>query len=189
MQASQAEGVPASPPTAVSRREAGSDAPTDLRAETTSSNGSGFSTPERASCAALTALATPMALRFWQGYSTSPRTGSQTRPSRLPIAVEAASRASSGVPPRSSTRAAAAIAEADPTSAWQPPSAPETEALRARRAPTALAHHRASTTCSSVAPTASPTARRQPGTTPADPAVGAATITPIVAERSRTAIA
>ena len=34
-----------------------------------------------------------------------------------------------------------------------------------------------------------PTPRTAPGTTPADPAVGAATITPMVAERSSTAIA
>ena len=63
------------------------------------------------------AFATPMALRLWQGDSTSPAIGSQTRPSKLESANVAASRHISGVPPIISTMALAAIALAAPTSA------------------------------------------------------------------------
>ena len=44
-------------------------------------------------------------------------------------------------------------------------------------------------TCSSSSSRLSASANTQPGTTPAEPAVGAATITPMVAERSSTAMA
>ncbi len=105
------------------------------------------------------------------------------------MAVEAAERQASGVPPSSSQMAEAAMAVAVPTSAWQPPSAPETEALRATIAPMAQAFQSARARRSSSASAASATARSDPGMTPAEPAVGAATMTPIEAERSRTAIA
>ena len=48
-------------------------------------------------------------------------------------AVDAAVRDCRGVPPMSSTAAEAAIADATPTSAWQPPTAPATVALRMAR--------------------------------------------------------
>ena len=47
------------------------------------------------------------------------------------MTFDAASSAWVGVPPAMATAAAAAMAAALPTSAWQPPSAPETLALRA----------------------------------------------------------
>ena len=56
-------------------------------------------------------------------------------------------------------------------------------------APIALAFQSAKITCPSVAPISSATETSDPGTTPEAPAVGAATMTPMVAERSSTAIA
>ena len=102
-------------------------------AESISSKGMSCRMPLRAISAATRALATPAALRFWQGYSTSPPTGSHTRPSMFMRTVEAALRHSSGLPPMSSTAAEAAMAAATPTSAWQPPTAPATVALRMAR--------------------------------------------------------
>ena len=67
------------------------------------------------------------------GVFHSPPTGSHTSPSIFIITVEAASRHCSGLPPMSSTAAEAAMAEAMPTSAWQPPTAPATVALRMAR--------------------------------------------------------
>lgn len=64
-----------------------------------------------------TAFMAPITLRLMQGISTSPATGSHTRPSRLVSAMAKASAHCSAVPPRSSTRAAAAMALAAPTSA------------------------------------------------------------------------
>ena len=74
-------------------------------------------TPARVISVAISALATPAALRFWHGYSTSPPTGSQTRPNMFIRTVDAASRHCFGVPSINSTAAEAAIADAIPTSA------------------------------------------------------------------------
>src|SRR5699024_7702810 len=70
------------------------------------------------------ALTEPTTLRLIQGISTKPATGSQTKPSKFDIAMAKASAACCGVPPATSTAAAAPMAEALPTSAWQPPVAP-----------------------------------------------------------------
>ena len=113
----QADGAVAQPPRAVSRSSAGRRFPTVYTASSISSNGISCRTPERAISAAIVAFATPAALRFWQGYSTSPPTGSQTRPSIFIRTVDAAARDCSGDPPISSTVADAAIADAIPTSA------------------------------------------------------------------------
>ena len=86
-------------------------------ASSISSKGMSWGTPLRAISAATKALATPAALRLWQGYSTRPPTGSHTSPSIFIITVEAASRDCWGVPPISSTAAEAAMAAATPTSA------------------------------------------------------------------------
>ena len=83
----------------------------------TSSQGMGLPTPARASSAAVRALTAPMTLRLTQGSSTSPATGSHTRPIRFWRAVAQAQAICSGVPPSRATRAAAAMAEAEPTSA------------------------------------------------------------------------
>ena len=127
------------PPFAVSRSVAGNAWPTESMTCAIWSNGTRLLMPARASCAELKAAATPMALRFWQGTSTRPPTGSQTRPSRLLSAMELASSACSGVPPSICTSAAAAMAAALPTSAWHPPSAPATQALVVRLRPMAAA--------------------------------------------------
>ena len=89
----------------------------------------------------------------------------------------------------SCAKAAAAMAAAEPTSAWQPPSAPATLALRESSMPTAAAHQSACWTSFSPVPRASPAEMTHPGTTPEEPAVGAATMTPMVAFCSRTAMA
>ena len=156
---------------------------------TTWSNGTRLATPESASCADEKAAATPMAFLAWQGTSTSPPTGSHTSPSRFDMASDAAVRACSGEPPMSWAHAAAAMAAALPTSAWQPPSAPATHAPVWMFSPMAAAQKSASSTSASGAPRWSARASTQPGTTPAEPAVGAATITPMAADRSSTAIA
>ncbi|COF85183.1 Uncharacterised protein [Streptococcus pneumoniae] len=74
-------------------------------------------TPANAMSAAAKAFAVPMAFLFTQGISTKPATGSQTKPSKFCNAIEKASEDCCGVPPAASTAAAAAIAEALPTSA------------------------------------------------------------------------
>ena len=139
MQARQALGAWAMPPCAVSRRLAGSAAPTLRMTEAISSKGTSGRTPESASWADENAAAVPMALRAWQGTSTRPPTGSHARPRRFARVSDAASSACSGVPPKSCTSAAAAMAAALPTSAWQPPSAPETLAFNVRMRPMAAA--------------------------------------------------
>lgn len=80
--------------------------------------------PAKAKSAETKALAAPIALRLTHGTSTKPAIGSQTKPNKLLIAIDNASAHCYGVPPAASTAAAAPIAEALPTSAWQPPVAP-----------------------------------------------------------------
>ncbi len=105
------------------------------------------------------------------------------------MAMDAAARHACGSPPRSCVAAAAAMALAVPTSAWQPPSAPATVALRLTTKPTAAAHARASRSRAPSYFSASSKASTTPGTTPAEPAVGAATMRPMDALVSSTAIA
>ena len=81
--------------------------------------------------------------------------GSHTRPSMFASAMPAASRHMAGVPPMSSTAMLAAMALAEPTSAWQPPSAPATVALRAMICPTAAALTRPALSISSSSPNCS----------------------------------
>ena len=59
----------------------------------------------------------PATLRYTQGTSTRPPTGSHTRPIRFISAMDTAAAACWGWPPASSTAAAAAMAAAAPTSA------------------------------------------------------------------------
>ena len=112
------------------------------------------------------AFAAPAAFLDWQGTSTSPAIGSQTRPSIFDSAIDAASRLCCGVPPNIATAAAAAIAEAEPTSAWQPASAPATEALRISRQPIAPAVKSPLRTVASSSPNSSSSAKRTAGSTP-----------------------
>src|SRR5690606_10657866 len=78
-----------------------------------------------ASSAALMALMAPMQLRSIHGICTNPPMGSQVRPRWCSMAISAAMSTCSGLPPISSVRAAAAMAEDTPISAWQPPMAAE----------------------------------------------------------------
>ena len=134
-------------------------------------------------------MAAAVALRFWQGTSTRPPTGSHTSPMSEESAFAAASRACAGVPPAISTAAAAAMAAAAPISAWQPPSAPDTVALRAMRYPTAPAASSPRRSAAASRPRSCSRASSTPGTTPAEPAVGAATMRPMDAFVSSTASA
>lgn len=81
--------------------------------------------PASAICADENAIIAPETFRLMHGISTKPATGSQTRPNMDFKVMAAASAHIPGVPPHSSVTAAAAIAAADPHSAWHPPSAPE----------------------------------------------------------------
>ena len=75
-----------------------------------------------------------------------------------------------------------------PVSAWHPPSAPATVAWVAMSIPTAPAVNRASTRASRGRFRSCPRVRRVPGRMPLAPAVGAATMRPIAAFHSTTAI-
>ena len=70
-----------------------------------------------------------MALRSMHGICTRPPTGSQVRPRLCSTPISAAFSTCSGVPPSTSASPAAAIEQAEPTSPWQPTSAPEIEAF------------------------------------------------------------
>ncbi len=91
------------------------------------------------------------ALRCAQGICTRPAMGSQIKPMILTKANAAACIACSPLPPLISTAAADAMAAATPHSAWQPPSAPETVALRVITAPMPEETKRPRNTVSSVA--------------------------------------
>jgi len=71
--------------------------------------------------AADTAVDEAMALRSMHGTWTSPPTGSQVRPRWCSTAISAAFSTWRGVPPRAAQSAPDAMAQAVPTSAWQPP--------------------------------------------------------------------
>ena len=66
--------------------------------------------------------------------------------------ISAAFSTCSGVPPSTSANAPAAIEQADPTSPWQPTSAPEMDAFSLNRVPMAAAVSRKRTTPSADAP-------------------------------------
>ena len=86
-------------------------------ASSTWSGGTRLVIPARAIWAADMASIAPMTFRLTQGTSTSPPTGSHTRPSRFFTAMAQASAICSGVPPWRWTSAAAAMAAAEPISA------------------------------------------------------------------------
>ena len=163
--------------------------PTFFMARMVSSAGMALPMPASASSAATKAPATPEALRLMQGISTRPATGSHTRPRMFFRAMATASLAWAGVPPASSTMAAAAMAAALPHSAWQPPWAPATQALVAITMPTALAVNRAITQSCSEQPRSFCMVKRAAGRMPQLPAVGAATTRPMAAFSSLTASA
>ena len=79
--------------------------------------------------AALIALIEAIALRSMHGTCTRPPIGSQVRPRLCSIAISAAFSTCAGLPPSTSASPAAAIEQADPTSPWQPTSAPLIDAF------------------------------------------------------------
>ena len=89
--------------------------------------------------AALIALTAPIALRSIQGTCTKPPIGSQVRPRLCSMPISAAFRHLAGVPFMISASAEPVIAHAEPTSPWQPTSAPEIEAFCLIRLPIAVA--------------------------------------------------
>ena len=91
--------------------------PTTPMASMTSSQGMTPLMPHRAMSAQLMAFTAPMTLRFTQGASTSPATGSHTRPITFCRAMAQAAAICAPSPPMAYTSAAAAIAEAEPISA------------------------------------------------------------------------
>ena len=101
----------------VSLSDAGMASPTARMASMTSSQGMALVTPARAISAQERALTAPMTLRLTQGTSTSPATGSHTSPRVLLRAMAQAWVIWKGVPPITCTSAAAAMPEAEPTSA------------------------------------------------------------------------
>ena len=146
-----------------------------------------LSRPARAISAQAAALTAPMTLRLTQGTSTRPPTGSQMRPMTLARAKATAWSTWTGVPSSSSTRPPAAMAEAEPISAWQPPSAPDRVASFSMTMPIPPAVKQARSRASSLRPRASATVNSTAGSTPQAPAVGAATTRPMQAFTSATA--
>jgi len=116
-----------------------------------------------------------------QGTSTIPPSGSHVSPSKFLRPRAAALKDCSGVPPRISVSAAAAIATPEPISAWHPPSAPARVAFSPMIIPTPDAVNRPSVSLSSENLYFFCAAKKTPGITPAAPAVGNATILPILA--------
>ena len=96
---------------------------------------------------------------------------------------------SSVVPPIIATAQAAAIAAAVPTSAWQPPTAPATQAWFVTTLPTPAAAKNPLIYAWSSQLHTSPTACMTPGKIPQAPAVGHATMRNIFAFASFTEIA
>ncbi len=127
-------------------------------------------------------------LRTTHGTSTRPATGSQASPSVFCSVSAAACTVIAGVPPSRYVSAPAAIAAPTPCSAWQPPAAPESSALAATRAPKPPATTSPRAVATSEKPRSSEIARSVPGTMPAAPAVGAATMIPMREFSSSTAI-
>ncbi|MNP54895.1 hypothetical protein D3C76_1494910 [compost metagenome] len=105
--------------------------------------------PRRAICTALIAFTAAMALRSMHGTWTRPPTGSQVSPRLCSRAISAAFSNCGGVAPNTCARPAAAMAQAEPTSPWQPTSAPEIDAFFLHRMPTAAAARKKSVTLDS----------------------------------------
>ncbi len=104
-------------------------------------------------------------------------------------AIAAAWMLALALPPSSSVTAAAAMAALDPISAWQPPVEPAMNMCLPITWATPAARIRGITSSSSGRPRWSATPSSAPGTVPALPAVGAATIRPMRAFSSLTAMA
>ncbi|CAB4563711.1 unannotated protein [freshwater metagenome] len=131
-----------------------------------------------------------MAFLSMQGSWTKPPTGSQVRPRLCSIAISAAFSICSLVPPSTAVIPAAAIEQADPTSPWQPASAPEIDAFNLYSAPIAPAVSKYSRAIfSSLIPRNWLAKYATAGMMPAAPLVGAVTTLMPAAFSSLTAIA
>src|SRR5699024_7161650 len=172
-----------------SRKAEGIVCPILYIASITSSVGILEVTPAKAISAETIAFDAPAAFLFTQGTSTKPATGSHTKPSIFFKQIAKASDDCCGVPPASSTVAPAAIAAAEPTSAWQPPAAPEIDALFATTKPNAPDVSKKFSISFREGSRRGFKPNNTPGTTPADPAVGVAQILPIAAFTSFVATA
>ena len=150
--------------------------PTCFIASITSSAGIFGTMPASAISAHERALTVPTTFRFMQGTSTRPATGSQTRPSRFCSANPAAYIICPAVPLCKKTSVPAAIADAAPISAWQPPSAPEIDARFAIICPIPAETNSPCIILFSVVFLSRYSGTRTAGRTPHEPAVGAATI-------------
>ena len=94
-------------------------------------------------------------------------------------AIEAASAHRRALPPASWTSAAAAMPEPAPHSTWQPPTSAAKVAPSAMKIPTSPAASIARVISARPMPSARAAPITEPGRQPQEPAVGAATITPI----------
>ena len=172
-------GVIARPPRAVQRSSRGICSETVRAEATTSSNGITSAKPAKAMLAQARALVAAITFLPRHGTSTRLATGSQIRPSMLCSAMEAAASDCSRVPSARVTRPAAAIAAADPPSAWQPPTSAANDQADVMKIPIRPAASNARAIASSSRPRLRATTITAAGRAAQAPAVGAATITPI----------
>ena len=142
----------------------------------TSSAGIALLIPAIAICALTAALTAPAEFRLIHGTSTRPQTGSQVSPNIFLRANAAAFAIHSASPPCRYASPPAAIALAEPISAWHPPDAPAMLAFSAITAPIPALTKSASTIRFSVSLQYSSYDKNTAGITPHAPAVGAATI-------------
>ena len=177
------------PPPAVSFKAQGSLSPTLFIASIASSALMKLLMPDRASWAAKSACSAQAPLRLMQGTSTRPATGSHTRPSTFLNTMATAVPTCSALPPSMLTAAPAAMAAALPHSAWQPPVAPASEARSAITMPILPATTKPRASVASLSWQCFFREKKTPGRTPLAPAVGAATIRPMAALHSPTAMA
>lgn len=129
-------GVVQSPPLHVHRSSSGSICPTSYILCIVSSNGIIGSNPRSTIFADVIALDTAATFLLMHGISVNPPTGSQTNPNMFCNARDAARNPYSTVPPNISITAAAAIALAEPFSAWHPATSAPNVASLAINAPT-----------------------------------------------------
>src|SRR5512140_2068435 len=112
------------------------------------------------------------------GICTGPATGAQVRPRLCSRPISAAYSTWRGVPPISWAAAPAAMAQATPTSPWQPTSAPEMDALNLARFPINPAVANAWRILPDVQLNVPCRYFKTAGRIPLEPQVGAVTITP-----------
>ena len=144
--------------------------------------------PSKAKYEAVMALIAPIEFLSIHGICTKPPIGSQVKPRWCSIAISAAIKTCPGLPPEISVKAAAAIADDTPTSAWQPPMAAEMVAFFLNKVPISPAVSIKRMTSSSLLSSVKVCAYiNTAGITPLAPLVGAVIILPKAAFSSLTA--